>query len=1255
MEGARSPAPAETPSLDSTTLLSSLWDSKAPIGAQLEADLTDYLTSITSSSLDKLTLEPDKQRQNLESVRASMKDLACRNYATILQNCKCVAYTYEKLDSVQKRLDKITATLPNLTAGLTTFLTAGQSTLAQSRGVRSAMRNLPTLLDVLEVPQLMGTCARCQAYDEALQLDAMARRALAANPGSAVLRCVGREADGQRAAMQRRLEGALRGASQLPVIVRSVGLLRRLDAYSPHELRLAFLVCRDAALADAVAAIPDLQPLPFTSKMTDVVRTHVFDIVTQYKAIFGDDASAADQAGSLLTSWMVAKVDWFLNTLERNLQKINEGSSIASLLDQCMYTGQSLGRVGLDLRGLVAPVFTARIACMFDTSLASAAAQFRSALASYRFLRSPWASATSPPPSPLRPLSPQSPAIASSARAPPMRLLDYPPLAVLTNGVLTALNELRQCAPASLKGELGQCLAHRLLGCLDELATAAAAADPADKDGVAAIAEAACEDMLPFLCRCYDAVFKSPTAVVSCSALAKTVSHLYRKKEPPAQPPSPQRSGTSKQEAKDAKEATAGAVDSHTPKQEEVREQQQPQEHKSEGEAESSSASKEQALPEVPPEAGGAKATSPAPGQDKGEEKPVEPSAADHADNTVADAQSGGGQEDCRVPEPSEPKELAGAEGSTAVAQAEPRVSELEGGNAQAPSESAVSEPLAHLEQKSSDAAAQGASQAEPAELSEAQVSHPAAPGAAADRAEQEPTGDAASDTHAELQSGAEREVAAPSTEVAGAQAEEPATAEAPMGSRSEGDNAQPVEGAGSEPAVSAEQQGAEHEGAKGDPKEDITEHPAGEPAVSEAPSDSGRGEHTDPVGELSEVGERAATEAPSDSSQSVVAEPEAAAAHTEQHTSTDPEGAQPQEHREDAAVQALPQSEEGGSADVQSPQAQGSESGAEQVRDEVGGALPLDRTEQAGEQSSQAPERCADAESQNPEPEATGEAAAAPQEPQGADAGTGQEREAEGAAEQPPSAGEQCTEAVHTEAPGDTGADEHEAQHGGQEACAEPLHLQQPEEGLAPPADEPQPRESTPDRAESCAQQQEAAEPAEQREPQESADQAEQMEEHAAAGGAEAQQGRCSSPEHEGEQQALHSEEDGAAAQQAAEAAGHVAPQESAEQAQQQQQQQEHAAAAVAEAEALQEPQSSPEHQEEHQQQQGPAEASAGEGEEAPRPEDAQPEAAAEAAAETGGQPLAQSTGTEEAEGAAEQTLQQGVSGGEAEAGGNQ
>ena len=97
-----------------------------------------------------------------------------------------------------------------------------------------------------------------------------------------------------------------------------------------------------------------------------------------------------------------------------------------------MYFGLSFGRVGFDFRPLLAPIFSSAVEKQFKLKLSSSSA-VKTVSESLSSL-----SLSSLPAAPG-----MMSVMTSSAVSPPLSLLEYPPLAHVTNNILTALNEIR--------------------------------------------------------------------------------------------------------------------------------------------------------------------------------------------------------------------------------------------------------------------------------------------------------------------------------------------------------------------------------------------------------------------------------------------------------------------------------------------------------------------------------------------------------------------------------------------------------------------------------------------------------------------------------------------------------------------------------------------------------------------------------------------------------------------------------------------
>jgi Dor1-like family len=99
-----------------------------------------------------------------------------------------------------------------------------------------------------------------------------------------------------------------------------------------------FLRCREAWLSSSLEDLDQRNVYEFLKGMVNCYRTNLFDVVTQYRAIFSNDKSGSDENydGGLLFSWAMHLVKNHLSTLEEMLPKLTDGGSLSNILDQCM-------------------------------------------------------------------------------------------------------------------------------------------------------------------------------------------------------------------------------------------------------------------------------------------------------------------------------------------------------------------------------------------------------------------------------------------------------------------------------------------------------------------------------------------------------------------------------------------------------------------------------------------------------------------------------------------------------------------------------------------------------------------------------------------------------------------------------------------------------------------------------------------------------------------------------------------------------
>ena len=358
-----------------------------------------------------------------------------------------------------------------------------------------------SLLEILELPQLMETVVRNGHYEEALQLHNYVTKLAKRQPEVKILADIQTQVAASMRLMLGQLVGQLRAQVQLPQCLKVISFLRRMDVFTEAELRLKFLQSREAWLSSVLAAVPRDDPYTHLTKTMELLRVNLFDIVTQYRSIFSDDTdhlasvTAANTEEKfdnrlLFTSWLSRKVQQFLKII---VEDLDAGvSSFESVMGQAMYFGLSFGRVGFDFRPLLAPVFSAAIEKQFLAKLApdSAVKIVSESLTSL--------SLASLPASPA-----MMSTLSTSAASPPLSLLEYPPLAHVTNSILTALNEIRLVVPLSsvtmVTRELQGLLTRLTRTLLDYHTTAKTRMSPSETDGWSSLCAAVKNVLLPYI------------------------------------------------------------------------------------------------------------------------------------------------------------------------------------------------------------------------------------------------------------------------------------------------------------------------------------------------------------------------------------------------------------------------------------------------------------------------------------------------------------------------------------------------------------------------------------------------------------------------------------------------------------------------------------------------------------------------------------------------------------------------------------
>ncbi|XP_077448495.1 conserved oligomeric Golgi complex subunit 8 [Stigmatopora argus] len=506
--------------VEDESLLASVFQERLPDTWKDKADLAAYLSELSSLGVDELGREQERLAEERARVLDQTRHLAFSDYQTFIRTADCTERIYRDFGRVEANVSRLLDKVPALAHRCRRFAEEAEHMSARRATNTLTLKRHTEILEILEIPQLMDTCVRNAYYEQALELAAYVRRLDNKHGSNPLIQSLAREVRESSGLMLLQIQRQLRGEAQLSSCLRAVGLLRRAGGGAPDEaeLRVKFLRARGAWLRSALDAVPDVEPYGHASKSAEAARAHLFDVLTQYRAVFSEPGPAPRSA-RVLRGWLLAKVCELTEALERDLRR-GASARLDSLAPQCMYFGLSFGRVGADFRGRLAALFPPAAGRAFGEAAREAAEGFRRDLAAYAPTAATPAAVAAPP------------APGEGTVAPPPGLLDFPPLARFLNCILAAFNELRLCCPLALARRVTLDLHGALAEVSRELADYHRAEDSAASDVerrlFAGMCRAYARDLLPFLDRCLQILFPASQVALVLGAPAPGAEGLAR-------------------------------------------------------------------------------------------------------------------------------------------------------------------------------------------------------------------------------------------------------------------------------------------------------------------------------------------------------------------------------------------------------------------------------------------------------------------------------------------------------------------------------------------------------------------------------------------------------------------------------------------------------------------------------------------------------------------------------------------------------
>jgi hypothetical protein len=452
------------------------------------------------TSLSDLLSSPSVLSSESSLLTSELTSLCHASHSTFLLLHNTSQTLSTSFDSLSSSIDSLLSTIPSLNNATQNFAQTSKPILEERRRAALILDQQEKLIDLLEMPALIDTCARNGQYQDAFELSMHANqlckqfKAPNSNVQSlGIIKSLEAEIEGSVRLMLGGLINTLKGKAKLPILYNSVGFLRRMGNWTEEELAIVFLSCRGALLEEQQHANESTYASLLINNNTsgdsensdlskylkgyiDIFREGVHGVVTAYTTIFLDQVTNSPQTASesldglryFLSVFTNSQIKALMSKLATYLSTIQDFASLSSLLTQLNHCATSFARIGLDFRPLIGPIFEGAVLTNVRRSMTRATQTFvDTLLEGERLPVSTWLISTSGVPG-SQPSIPDIPDVLeieshNKLHLPPPSVIAFsPPLANLLNAHLTIFNSLRLLPILSLFPSLHDLLCQSL-------------------------------------------------------------------------------------------------------------------------------------------------------------------------------------------------------------------------------------------------------------------------------------------------------------------------------------------------------------------------------------------------------------------------------------------------------------------------------------------------------------------------------------------------------------------------------------------------------------------------------------------------------------------------------------------------------------------------------------------------------------------------------------------------------------------------